>query len=239
VARAVGAQAYNEYPKEQGSYNTYNYFTGVKLDGVTFYSRPERMMYAWHTNDGRALVGLIQPGHAPRASRADVEKAFFAELDALAPELATRLRAGQCAQEWSSAATAAFCREAAGPGWCLVGDAGLTMDPVTAAGITNAMRDAETASELIHLGLTTSATMDEALAPYQARRDAASVPMLEFSQEMAKLAPPTEDVMKLFGALAGNQKQIDRYFGIFGQTVTPGAFFGPENMADLFAPQEA
>lgn len=237
VARAVGADAYNEYPKEQGTYNTYSYFTGVNLDGVTFYSRSERMIYAWHTNDGRALVGIIQPGHAPRPNRNDVEPAFFAELAAMAPELATRLRAGQRAEEWSSASTGAFCRQASGSGWCLVGDAGLTMDPISAAGITNALRDAEIASELIHTGLTTSATMDEALAPYQDRRDAVSVPMLQFSQEMAKLAPPTEDIMKLFGALAGNQKQVDRYFGVFAQTVTPGEFFGPENMANIFAPQ--
>jgi len=36
-------------------------------------------------------------------------------------------------------------------------------------------------------------------------------------------------------ALAGNQPQIDRYYGLFAQTVTPADFFGPANMAEIFA----
>ena len=89
--------------------------------------------------------------------------------------------------------------------------------------------------DLIHKGLSTQA-LDDVLAAYQAQRDAVSVPLQQFAQEMAKLAPPTEDVIKLFMALAGNQKQTDRYYGIFGQTVTPAEFFGPDNMAQIFAP---
>jgi 2-polyprenyl-6-methoxyphenol hydroxylase-like FAD-dependent oxidoreductase len=236
VARAVGAQAYNEYPKEAGAYNTYAYFSGVKLHGVEFYGRPERMMYAWETNNGQVLAGVMQPGSAPRVHhRNEVEAAFFAELDAMTPELAKRLRGGRRESDWLSAATATFCRQAAGPGWCLVGDAGLTVDPITAAGITNALRDAELLSGLVHEGLRTH-SLDSALESYQAQRDAVSVPLLQFAQEMAKLAPPTEDVIKLFMALAGNQPQADRYYGVFGQTVTPGDFFGPANMAQLFAP---
>jgi hypothetical protein len=52
---------------------------------------------------------------------------------------------------------------------------------------------------------------------------------------MAELLPPTEDIIKMFVALAGNQVQTDRYFGVFGQTVTPDEFFGPENMAGLLS----
>ncbi len=59
--------------------------------------------------------------------------------------------------------------------------------------------------------------------------------MLGFAKEMPKLGPPTEDIIKLFMALAGNQKQIDRYYGLFGQTVTPAEFFDPANMAEIFA----
>jgi 2-polyprenyl-6-methoxyphenol hydroxylase-like FAD-dependent oxidoreductase len=235
VARAVGAEAYNEYAKEAGSYNTYAYFSGVKLNGVEFFGRPERMIYAWNTNDGQVVAGTLQPGTAPRPHRADVEATVFAELDAMTPDLAARLRAGRRESDWLSAATSAFCRQAAGPGWCLVGDAGLTLDPITAAGITNALRDADLLSGLVHKGLSTS-SLDEALSGYQAQRDAVSVPLLQFAQEMAKLAPPTEDAIKLFMALAGNQPQVDRYYGVFGQTVTPADFFGPENMARIFAP---
>lgn len=236
VARAVGAESYNEFPKEAGSYNLYSYFKGVDLDGVEFFSRPERMIYAWETNDGRSVIGVIQPGGAPRPAREDMQAHFQSELATLAPGLAARVNAGQRDDEWLSGAIGAFCRQAAGPGWCLVGDAGVTMDPITAAGISNALRDADLAATLIHEGLQGPSTLDDSLASYQARRDAVSVPLLQFAQEMAKLAPPTEDVIKLFMALAGNQEQIDNYYGVFGQTVTPMAFFDPANMARIFAP---
>ena len=36
-----------------------------------------------------------------------------------------------------------FIRQACGPGWALVGDAGHFKDPITAHGITDALRDAE------------------------------------------------------------------------------------------------
>lgn len=235
VARAVGADTYNESPKEAGSFNLYSYFTGVKLDGVEFFSRPERMIYAWETNDGRSVIGVIQPGGAPRPARENMEAHFQSELATLAPGLAARVQAGSRDDEWLSGAIAAFCRQAAGPGWCLVGDAGVTMDPITAAGISNALRDADLAAALIHKGLQAGHSLDDSLATYQARRDAVSVPLLQFAQEMAKLAPPTEDVFKLFMALASNQAQIDNYYGVFGQTVTPMAFFDPANMAQIFA----
>lgn len=235
VARAVGADTYNEVPKESGSFNIYSYFSGVALSGVEFYSRPERMFYAWSTNDGRSVVGVIQPGQAPRPARQDTEAYFFKELDTMTPGLAQRVKAGQRDDEWLSGAIATFCRQAAGPGWALVGDAGITMDPVTAAGISSALRDAELLAGLIHQGLASPDGVDAALAGYQTQRDAVSVPLLQLSQEMGKLAPPTEDVIKLFMALAGKQAQIDRYYGLFAQTVTPADFFGPANMAEIFA----
>ena len=109
------------------------------------------------------------------------------------------------------------------------------MDPITAGGISNALRDAELAATLIHQGLQGPVSLDDSLATFQASRDAGSVPLLHFAQDMAKLAPPTEEVFKLFMALAGQQAQIDNYYGVFGQTVTPTAFFDPANLARLFA----
>lgn len=236
VARAVAAPAEHAFPKEAGSFNMYSYFSGLPLNAVCFYSRPERMAYAWQTNEGLALVGIIQPGHAPRPAGPDAEAHVMAELGTLAPALAERLHQARRVDDWLGGAIATFCRQAAGPGWCLVGDAGLTIDPITAAGITNALRDAETVAELVHQGLTgPGSSVDEALASYQARRDAVSVPLHLFAQDMARLAPPTDDVMRLFGALAGQQAQIDRYFGVFGQTVPPADFFSPENVAQILA----
>lgn len=230
VARSVGSTAYHEFPKEQGSLNTFAYFSGVSLKGVEFISRPERMAYAWATNDDQVLAGIILPGHSPRVARQDTEAHFFAELEAMSPDLAGRLRAGKREEDWISTGVGTFCRQPVGSGWSLVGDAGLTVDPITAAGITNALRDADLLAELLHQGLSGQADLDDTMATYAARRDAVSVPLHLFSQDMARLAPPTDEVIQLFTRLAHNQAQADRYFGVFGQTVSPADFFSPDNM---------
>jgi 2-polyprenyl-6-methoxyphenol hydroxylase-like FAD-dependent oxidoreductase len=230
VARAVDAPSYNTHPKENGAHNTFSYFSGIPLKGVEFYARPNRMVYAWATHNGQALVGILRPGHEMRPPLAQAGDEFMAELDALTPELAQRVRAAQREDDWVTVAVNTFCRQAAGPGWCLVGDAGLTMDPITAAGITNALRDADLLGDLLHQGLSGQRPLDEALTDYEPRRNAVSVPLHQFAQDMARLAPPTEDAIKLFVALAGNQQQIDRYFGVFAQTVSPADFFSPSNL---------
>lgn len=233
VARAVGSQGYHEFPKEAGSYNAFAYFSGVPLQGVEFYSRPERMAYAWATNDGLALVGLMQPAAAPRGSRPELDTYVRQELHAISPSLAARLAAGRRETDWLGGAIATGCRQPAGPGWALVGDAGITFDPITAAGITNALRDADLLAELADDGLAGQRPLDEALAEFQPRRDAVSVPLHLFAQDMARLAPPTEEVIQLFGALAGQPAEIDRYYGVFGQTVPPAEFFAPDNLARI------
>ena len=58
-----------------------------------------------------------------------------------------------------------FLRRAAGPGWALVGDAAYFKDPLTAHGITDALRDAELLARAVTAG------GDDALAGYQSTRD--------------------------------------------------------------------
>ena len=70
-------------------------------------------------------------------------------------------------------------RRAWGPGWALVGDAGYWKDPLSAHGLTDALRDAE----LLARAIISAATADEpepvALADYQSTRDRLSRPMFD------------------------------------------------------------
>jgi flavin-dependent dehydrogenase len=235
VARAVSAAAYHDFPAEKCSTNIYAYYSGVATEGAEFYSRPERMAYAWATNDGQVMTGIILPGREARASRAELETMVLEELDAMAPKLAARLRAGRREVEWRRVSIATGCRTASGPGWALLGDAGLTFDPITAAGMTNAFRDADYLAKALSSSLRGERSIDDALADFAKHRDASGVHWHLFAQQMAELLPPTDDLIRILTALATNQAQTDRYFGLFGQTVTPGDFFGPENLKLLLA----
>ena len=219
VASAVGSQPYHAFPKEQGSLNTFAYFSGVSLKGGEFISRPQRLGYAWQTNDDQVLAGIFLPGQQTRMSRTEVEARFFEELGLTSPSLAARVRAGRREGDWISTSISTFCREPAGPGWSLVGDAGLTMDPITMAGITNALRDAETLAGALHQGLSGAQGLDEAMAGFKGCRDRVSVPFHLFSQDVAALALSSESVQRYFHGLAGNPREVDRHFGMWAQTV--------------------
>ena len=72
-----------------------------------------------------------------------------------------------------------FLRQPWGDGWALVGDAGYMTDPITAHGITNALRDAELLARAIIDGT--------GLAEYQNTRDDLSLKFFEISDRVASL----------------------------------------------------
>jgi 2-polyprenyl-6-methoxyphenol hydroxylase-like FAD-dependent oxidoreductase len=113
------------------------------------------------------------------------------------------------------------------------------MDPITAAGITNAFRDAEFLTDAVDQGLSGAGGLEPALIDYERRRNEASLPLLEFSCAMAKLDPPPAEVVRLFEALRYDQAATDDYFGVFAQTVAVTRFFAPENLARIVARAEA
>jgi 2-polyprenyl-6-methoxyphenol hydroxylase-like FAD-dependent oxidoreductase len=228
IARGVRAAVRQEHPRHQGT--IWAYFSDLPLDDMEFYSRPGRMVYSWHTNDGQTLAGICFRYPDFIAAARDMETSMPAELQALAPGFAERVRAARRETPWLAGATPGVCRAPAGPGWALVGDAGLTMDPISAAGITNAFRDAELLSGLIDQGLSGGGGLDTVLAGFEDQRNRASLPLWNFSSDMARLEPPPQAMIDLFSALPGNQPDTDAYFGIFAQTVAVTQFFAPENV---------
>ena len=91
---------------------------------------------------------------------------------------------------------AGFFRHAHGPGWALVGDAGYFKDPITAHGITDALRDAALLASAIDAG------SDAALADYQEQRDAASLDVFEATDAIASFNWNLTTVRPLHEALS-------------------------------------
>ncbi len=71
-----------------------------------------------------------------------------------------------------------FMKQAVGPGWALVGDAGLHMDPTPGMGIADAIRDAVALARAIAEGT------EQALHLYWRRRDADSIGLYHFADDM-------------------------------------------------------
>ena len=78
-----------------------------------------------------------------------------------------------------------FLRQPWGPGWALVGDASHFKDPISAHGITDALRDAEFLADAIVSVHRGESNEQEALAGYQLIRDELSVQLHEAADGVA------------------------------------------------------
>ena len=228
VATTVGAPVHHDRPPL--TMGCYTYWHDVPLDGGEIYARPRRAIGAWPTNDGLTLTYLAWPVEEFPAFRADVEGNVLSTLD-LAGDLGERVRAGRRAERFrASPDLPSFFRRPFGPGWALVGDAGLVMDPVTGQGIGDALRDAELLAEAVEAGLGGRRPLAGALADYERARDRAALAMYEFTTDLAAFGPPTAEQQALFGALEGRQDEIGRFLGVLTGAVPMADYFRPRSL---------
>ena len=231
IAELVGAARYEETAPLQGTY--FGYWRGLPLDSMELHLRSGRGVYAFPTNNEMTLVGANWAIADFRAARFDIEQSYREVIADCAPELARRLERGARDGDLVGGAVGAFMRKPFGPGWALVGDAGMTMDPCTAAGINNAFRDVEALVDAIDRGLSGASTINEALGEYHARRDEIGLPIYGLTRDLAAFDPPTAEMAALLGALVDNPEQTSRFIGVLAQTVSPVEFFGPENIGRI------
>lgn len=229
VARVVQAATYNVKPALTCWYA--GHWSNVPTERLEFYLRARRVLIACGTNDGLTVVLAGWPHEEFHAFRADIEGNYFKSLERV-PELSERVRSGKREERFvGTAETANFFRKPYGPGWALVGDAGYHKDPATAQGISDSFRDAELLTEAIDAGFSERQSLDDALAKYEQQRNAAALPMYEFTCQLANLAePPSPDMQQLLVALRENQRETTRFFGAWAGTVPIPEFFAPENI---------
>jgi flavin-dependent dehydrogenase len=89
-----------------------------------------------------------------------------------------------------------YIRQGSGPGWALVGDAGYFKDPLTAHGITDALRDAELLARAAIHGTT------DAFTQYDIVRVNLSSRLFEITDEIASFAWTDAEVQTLHRALS-------------------------------------
>jgi len=229
-ARAVDADHYYDKPVLEHIF--YTYWSGLPVDSFTPYIRGDRGFAAIPTNDDLTLVLAACPFAQASAFRHDLEANYLATLE-LVPAFASKLIDAKREDRIVGGGVPNFFRKPFGPGWVLVGDAGHTKDPITAQGISDALRSAEWCADAIHRTLSGTATFDEALTDYHQQRDRAALPLYEFTTSLAALEPPPPELQELLAAIAGNQPAMDAFVSVTAGTLSPTDFFDPDNISRL------
>jgi len=180
VARHVEAP-YTRTGEHIGA-SVYGYWSGVETNGFEWVFRPDACCGVIPTNNGQACVfSVARPVRLGRGGVGVIEDV----LAEAAPELWDRVRRGappKGARMWSGHPS--YMRHSYGPGWALVGDAGYFKDPISAHGLTDAMRDAELLARAVLDGWNDGASVD-ALAGYQATRDRISADLFGITDRIA------------------------------------------------------
>jgi flavin-dependent dehydrogenase len=232
LARTVRAKQYADRPKAQWAY--YTYFRDLPVDGFEIYIRPHRGWGACATNDGLTMLVMGWPHAEADAFKADPWENILATLE-LVPEFAERARAATRVERLTGAGLPGYLRQPYGPGWILIGDAGYNKDPITAQGILDAFRDAESISKALNDVWSGTQTFDAAMAAHHENRDRQVMPIYQFTSDMAMLEPPPPEMQQLIGQIHGNQAAMDAFVSVNAATISPADFFDPAFLSPLLA----
>jgi len=132
----------------------------------------------FQTDSGLLLMAGLAPRDAIEPWRRDPDAELLAYLRAGALTAPLLEGSRQATPAIGLAGLRFFVKQAVGPGWALVGDAGLHLDPTPGLGITDALRDASALAEAIVDG------SEQAYARYWRRRDADSIGLYRMAADM-------------------------------------------------------
>jgi flavin-dependent dehydrogenase len=216
VAQQVGALTYAQ--ARHSSAMVVGYLGGVEADGYQWLYAPGASAGIIPTNDGEVCVWVGTPSTTFATQRRRPDHGFHEVLRAVAPDWADRVAAGQRHGPIRAfAGLRGYVRQPWGRGWALVGDASHFKDPLTAHGMTDALRDAELLARAVVDVARGGASEEQALAGYQDTRDRLSRDLFAvadrvaaYDWEMDELRTLLLDVSKAMRAEVAHLMDLDR-----------------------------
>jgi len=224
VAALVEAEEYKGYDCPRAAYWAYwprpaSYATDERYGGgaaLVYFGDEYRIIFP--TNTDQLLIGIGFPNDKLGEWKGRHREVYL-----------ERLRA----HPWTASFTAGepsskivgfvkgrfFFRQATGPGWALVGDAGLFKDPAPGLGISDAFRDAKALAAAIAEG------GDAALERYWRERDVNSIELFEFARELGSVGYNNPLNHKVFAKVAASAELRGRIIEVHERRRSPFALF--------------
>jgi 2-polyprenyl-6-methoxyphenol hydroxylase-like FAD-dependent oxidoreductase len=179
----------------------FGYFSGLDRDGLHWHFAQNAAAGVIPTNGGHCIFAAIPASQFVATFRGDVMRGFLQVLASSFPELGADIGgAAPTGRLRSFGGAKSYLRQCQGAGWALVGDAGYFKDPLTAHGITDALRDAQLLSRGIADGSTSG------LEAYQRERDELSLPLMRTTDAIASFMWDLDEVKQLHADLSAAMK---------------------------------
>ncbi|MFE9097441.1 FAD-dependent oxidoreductase [Streptomyces sp. NPDC007264] len=231
VARLAQVPFTMENPRMTCAY--YTYWADVPAT-LELYERPGSWVAAVATNDAATLVLAYFPQSRFEEVRTDAHRAYREQIRTTAPALYERLDGKEPVDRLHGTGDQQnFFRQATGPGWVLVGDAGHHKDSITARGISDTFLQVEALVRRLEGRLGGApAELDAALRQFAEDRDTALVAGYEATLGVARLAPH-EQRLSLLRAVQTDPELTSIYFDMVAGIEGAEALYTPRLLALL------
>lgn len=189
---------------------SYGYLRHLAADGYEGAYRPGAMAGFIPTNHGLTCAFA---GATPRRIGRGGAAGWRRLVAEASPSMGRRLAAAElCSPVRTFVGLPGYLRRPWGPGWALVGDAGSWKDPISAHGLTDALRDAELLTRAV-LSVRAGRPAEEAFGAYRTIRDRLTLPVLTAGDEIAAMRWDDARIVELLGelnvAMAAELKAIE------------------------------
>jgi flavin-dependent dehydrogenase len=185
IAQAVDARLRRR--RTASSALVYGYFPGLPRDRYHWAYRPGVAAGVVPTGDGLACVwaGTASARFVQQRS-ANLDATYRSLLAEADPQLASSIGAAPPVGPLRAfPGQPGSIRASAGPGWALVGDAAYFKDPITAHGITDALRDAELLARAVLEAPRGGRAQLAAVGDYERTRDRLSERLFDITERVA------------------------------------------------------
>jgi flavin-dependent dehydrogenase len=204
--RSVVAPCVRAVATRQGRHASgvlYGYWSGLPADGYVWHWGRDAAAGTIPTNGGQVLLYAgVSAARFARETRSDVAGAYRRIVAEASPELAGRLADATLVGSLRGfAGHPGYLRRPWGPGWALVGDAAYFKDPITAHGLSDALRDAELLARAVGRGT------EAAMAEYERVRDELSTRLFDVTDRIASCEWELGELKALHQALSDEMKR--------------------------------
>ena len=181
----------------------YSYWRGLPMDAYHWRFQQGASTGVIPTNGGATCVFVSVPSARLRSEiQGDSLSAYRRLIREVSSDLDAQLTAASRVEPVRGfGGHRGFLKKSVGPGWALVGDAGYFKDPITAHGITDALRDAEWLACAILRGTTA------ALVDFERTRNDLSRRLFELTDEIASFAWTGEQLQSLHRAFSSEMSR--------------------------------
>jgi 2-polyprenyl-6-methoxyphenol hydroxylase-like FAD-dependent oxidoreductase len=185
------------------------------------------------THDGVTLVLTYFPQDSFRTIKINPRRAHLGCISAMAPDLFDQLSSGeQVIRLQGTGDQRNFFRKAHGPGWVLIGDAGLHLDSITALGIAHAFIQADLLSSSLCDDLADMKSVDDALSKFASQTRNMLTDGYQRTLEATSLQVP-ESRLRMLREISQVPALTARYFEFVAGLISFDDFLTPELATSL------